>query len=1252
VTRPDETADDRPGGRVYVQRASAAGGSVVVQVGGNLYVSDASLAAMWTTETTPGECPYPGLESFGPGQAKWFFGRKKLSDDLVDVLDTCLRAGNGGPVVVVGPSGAGKSSLLGAGLLTALREGRLPAGGSADWPAVTLTPGTRPLDTLARSLSACAAALTGQEAASLTGWEAALASLRSAGQRVVIVVDQMEEVFTACADEAERQAFLGALETIAAPDADGAAGLVVTGLRADFYARATGYPVVRAALQTSQLVIGAMTAGEVRQAITRPALAVGLMVDGELTERLLRDLGAGDEPGGTGYEPGRLPLLAYALRATWRRREGDRLTIGGYEASGGIRGAVAKAADDMYDRLDDAGQRVARQLFLRLVRVGESGSEGSADTRRRVSRENLCSRASDPAAALAVVEAFTAARLLTAGGETVEITHDALLRSWPRLRDWIEQDRSGHLIRQSLEDAASTWDREGRDPSGLYGGVRLAAAHAWADDPARPRDLSPVARDFLSASDHRRRRGARRRNGVIAVLAALAVVLAGLTGYAFNERAAAQSRYLLAEASVFTDQANAALTTHDLGSAMEFAIQAERLNPQSAPARDLLLNMQSQQFIGKLNPDVGQVAGVAFSPDGSTIATAIGVDGSLRFWDTATRAQVAVRMPDPGHRVDCVAFSPAGRLLASGQPGGIHLWNVADRAHPESLGVLPVPGDVQIQRVTFAPDGRLLAAGDVNGRVWMWRAADRSLVTAFAVHPGRAPVVLGVPQTMVEGLTFTPDGTALVAATIGGTVRVWDIRNGRSAGTIPNGNSNSSGLAAVSPDGRILAITTGAGHNPTATQLWDLASRKLIRTLPSDPADIAGLSFGSDGTLLAVGDDAGAVRLWAVKNGKLAATLTGHTEPISELAFSADGKILASADADGTVGLWNVPGNTIGGYGPANAIALNPSGTLLAVSPVSGGAVRVTLYSMPGRQIVASLVSAVAGARFASALAFSPDGRLLAAATGDPNRTVLLWNVASRRLVGDIATHHINLIYALAFSPDGRLLATSGIQDPVVKLWDPRTGTLVASLPGNVGSPELPNILPGVWALAFSPDGRTLAAAGADGEIRLWSTTRHVQVMKPIQQLDTLTTFSVAFSPDGSTLAIGNGDGSIAVQKLLPGSLPQYLHGDNQAIQNLAFTRDGKTLVTASEDGDVRLWPTPSWSTPVTLTASTKSLSGMAVSPDGSIIVTRDSTSVRLWDTDPVRVATGICETLRTPVSPNLWKQYELPPFPYTPICR
>ncbi|MEO7196719.1 MAG: ATP-binding protein, partial [Pseudonocardiaceae bacterium] len=418
-----------------------------------------------------GECPYPGLASFGREQSRWFFGRDELTAELVTRLDTRLRGG--GVQVVVAPSGAGKSSLLHAGLLPQLAAGALE--GSSRWPALVITPTAHPLAALATEI----AALTGADPATLTAdppqcLEVLRGHVGDEGSRVLVVVDQFEELFTLCTDDQDRRVFIELLTQLASPPHP--VGLVVLGVRADFYADCANYPPLRAALQDSQLVVGPMSDTELRAAIRYPAQDVKLDVEAGLVELLLRDLG---DTGMTSYEAGRLPLLAHTLRATWQQRHGHVLTVDGYRATGGIQRAVATSADRVFAGLDSAGQHTARTLFLRLIKIGD----GTEDTRRRVARADLL-RGLDPGSVGPVVDAFTQARLLTQDQDTVEITHEALLRAWPRLRQWIDTDQAGNLIRQELDEAAAVWDRDRHDTAGLYRGSRLDAARTWASSNA------------------------------------------------------------------------------------------------------------------------------------------------------------------------------------------------------------------------------------------------------------------------------------------------------------------------------------------------------------------------------------------------------------------------------------------------------------------------------------------------------------------------------------------------------------------------------------------------------------------------------------------------------------------------------------------------------------------------------------------------------------------------------------------------
>jgi hypothetical protein len=452
-------------------------------------------------------CPYRGRVAFSPGDARWFFGRERVISDLISRVGDRL-AGDGW-LAVVAPSGAGKSSLLAAGLIPALADGALP--GSEAWLVVATTPGTHPLANLVAQVdrvvqrarvdlrdAVAAGADPERFAALLAATVAAYDGRRGktpSSARVVLIVDQFEEIFTECREETERRAFIAALNAAA----HGAAVLVVLGMRADFYHRCLTYPELLPAFQ-ARMVLGPMAPHELRAIITGPAADVGLQVEPGLVELLLRDVGVTDDRASeaAGYNPGVLPLLAHALFATWQQRDGGMLTVAGYLRTGGIREALATTAERTYMALHPDQQYIAQQILLRLVRVDETGY-----VLRRIPLDRLLqTRPVSAEATEMVLQIFGRARLLTfdAGddADSVEIAHDALVRAWPRLANWISTDRAGLRIHQALSEDAERWWTEGRDPFLLYRGSRLDIARDWADDHIA--QLSPLENDYLKAS--------------------------------------------------------------------------------------------------------------------------------------------------------------------------------------------------------------------------------------------------------------------------------------------------------------------------------------------------------------------------------------------------------------------------------------------------------------------------------------------------------------------------------------------------------------------------------------------------------------------------------------------------------------------------------------------------------------------------------------------------------------------------------
>jgi hypothetical protein len=452
-----------------------------------------------------GECPYRGLEYFDVAHAPYFCGRAGLTDWLLEKLRPSARAPEPPRfLAVVGASGSGKSSLARAGLLARLKQGALY--GSAAWPVAVCRPGPDPLESLAVALAG--AGLVGPDPGAALAFKEGLARDRTAlhlaarlgvgeGQRLVLLVDQFEEVFTLCPAEAPRRAFLDNL--LHAGFVPQGRVLVLLTMRADFYGKCASYAELSAALSDHQELVGPMGPQELREAIEWPAQRAGCEFEAGLVELLVRDVQ--DQPGG-------LPLLQHALKELWQRREGRRLTLAAYRASGGVAGALQKRADHVYDCLPDAQKEICRRIFLRLTQPGE----GTEDTRRRVPLRELqpAQGLLEPVEQVVQALADADARLVMTegergqpGGQWVEVAHEALIRGWPRLRGWIEADRQALRRHRRLTEAAQAWAHSGRNPSYLYWGTRLAAARAWAGSHAG--EMNPLEQAFLQTSVRRRR---------------------------------------------------------------------------------------------------------------------------------------------------------------------------------------------------------------------------------------------------------------------------------------------------------------------------------------------------------------------------------------------------------------------------------------------------------------------------------------------------------------------------------------------------------------------------------------------------------------------------------------------------------------------------------------------------------------------------------------------------------------------------
>ena len=1103
--------------------------------------------------------PYKGLEPFLEADAERYFGRRALVERLAQPLS------HERFLALVGPGGSGKTSLLHAGLVPALRRGATPD--SSHWLITGMTPGHHPFEALEAALLRVAVSPPTSLLAPLIADAQGLARLLphilpSRQGQLLLVIDQLEELFTLVADESERDSFAKSLLT--AVTASPSSLRVVLALRADYSDRPMAIPLLAEFMgQRSEFVIP-LSASELQEALVRPAEVAGVSLEPDLPELIAQD---------AALNPGSLPLFQFAMTELFAHRENGSLTVAAYEAIGGVEGALSRRAESLFLDFEPEGRELTRQLFIRLISLGGSPEGGSEDRRRCVRRSELDAALSDPFSSDAgrlqqLLDAYGQYRLLSFGRDplsrapTVELAHDVLLHSWPRLQEWIESSREDIREQRQLGALADVWNQAGQEASFLLQGLQLEHFKAWAA--ATDVALTGVENSFLDASQaahkisqkedtlrsdreleaaqliaavERRRaeeqagiaRRLRRRAFFITVALLLTITLASvalLLSSRSTDNAAAvvtpvvedlasvnQAATIQAEAQV--DVILALTRQSDAEAAAEVATTAQAealaLGSQERSAREEAEELAREARARELA--AGAMSNLAQDPERSILL--------------ALQAIAATK------RVD-------GSVVAEAEEALHHALQASRTIHTLfGTGTGDFAGTL-----AYSPDGSLLATSGDSGTVHLWNANTGELIRTFPGHEGT-----------VNALSFSPEGRRLLSAGDDSAAIEWDLVSGNQ---LRDFSQHDGAITAVAynPDG-VSLVTAGEDGS---IQLWQEAGSEPLRILTGHEGAVRRLTFNADGALLATAGQDNTARLWDTVTGEEIRSFLGHTDEVLDLSFSPDGSRLATTGQDGTVRLWDV----------------------------GSGEEQLQIFS-PGV--------------FAYAVKFSPDGAQLA--SGDFGGGLHLWDAASGRQLFDVAGHHA-AVYHLAFRPGGQELA-SGAGDDAVRVWDitPEGGRDFLTLVGH-NEP--------LHALIFNLVGNQLVSVGVSGKAIVWDAatgeSRRI-FLSPDGGIS-----SAAVAPDGSVFVTGGLDGAVRAWRLSSGELVLEFAGHAAPVRDIAFNSDGSIIATAGENGEIRVSDfsngEPLWEAQ----SPDGSVQQLAFSSDGSLLATVYANGeAKLWDT-------------------------------------
>ncbi len=1152
-----------------------------------------------------GVSPYKGLLAYQADDAEDFFGRD------TDVAALLARVAASRLLAVVGASGSGKSSLVRAGLLPSLRRGALA--GSAEWPQVLLNAGARPLLELAAGVATALNQPAGEVMSALEAGGGGLDDvLRRAASgsgtapaRVVIVIDQFEEIFTACQDDAERERFA---ETLlhAATVPDGRA-LVIAVMRSDFFGHCAELPGLAAALESSTVLLGPMDEGALRAVIEGPARRADLTLEPGLADAMIHDVAG---------EPGGLPLLSHALYETWERREHRALTLAGYRDAGGARGAIARTAENVYATgLTADQQQIARSLFLDLTELGE----GTEDTRRRAQRADLDERAGGADRLEPVLTVLVGSRLVTVGDDTVEVAHEALIREWPRLRDWLDEDRETLRALRHLSTAAADWDHGGRDPADLYRGPRLVAAldaSATAALTDRDQQFLAASRDVEEAEVRRQRVQNRRLRRALAGVGVLLVcaLIAGVVAFqqrseANDQRATADARTADADFERLISQ-SVDLAESNPSLAFLLARQANAQRDNAASRSALFTTLQRNRSFFGYTPTDGVPTGATLRGDTLVYGTR---DGMVGFSDLDSGQPVADTIavgddPDALVHVFVADDQPAGRdetvVVARADTGEIV------RIDPRSHEVVGRSIDAGQPLFALAASARLglIAVGGEDGTVALFdlESGDEAGVLPAQTDPTNveapSPVdganeLYGAGDAIIDdgdavALAFSPTERQLAVLRPDSSVEFWDPATRRMVvasepsavkyepelGELvyrPDGDQiiafdnavDPSLLAADPADGSIdwasFKLTDQGVFSPNGDVLYVSATGGTVVGLdPSDGAPtgveldnrlgvLAGMSLRDEQLVFTSGSEAAAGGLSVGRDGAIVTPLGDATVETLPQQIAPDASSVLLVDAhDGPAQVWD----PVSGRAIVEHIDMRLGG-------YTGDRTLLGLFS----DLTAGLYDIDAGHRIPPPIEFDATGFVNAiisrqtgfVAVGREDGTIDFYAANGERPFPSIQADGAARIQAL--SNDGRLIFVASLSGQG-SVYDTHTGELVA---GPVS---------GVSAAIFRPDSEAVFVAANDGGLEELALPSLESIGEPFPDIKGVG-LNLNISDDGRTLGVADLSNRYSVIDTASRSVigdPIQL-GSLVAAQNGELSPTGGFMVLSREDG-VETW--------------------------------------------------------------------------------